>query len=553
MNNSIPFIMSDSGYDLGCVDDVPSVPLRRNDSKLTEALKALGIDLRSATGAQRSELSSTKEVGVVVSVGLTWRIGRLYSHLTRRRHLHFRNLSMCKEDLPADSIVVGLLSDLALEDYERLSLAAHRVGILSAATLEDLRIRSLLCYAAYRVIPAADHACVVLPDQQGDGRSGGLRVLGASPPGTLAAALVHQTVATVIATHGDGLDARLGPAQALCPLPSTFMWDGERKRGVPHCLTSRRCFRLGINTDGVAETSRIFPTGALRTNLLVLATCFGITAADSLLSTEYSLLGSILANMKVVSILSCSGVIFPQMADIVMLTRSIECLKSVADALAHFTSSDSYRSGRLRFCHFGEPRFNPRRLPVTIPELRYPPPPDGLPPSGSSYNTSWDLLADRVLPQRTPEIFAQIVREAYDKVGDIERLYWGVTQPPRTIVDNVRCPCGVACRTFCFDIRPNLKRLHDYCLRCGLVRTVPLRSNFRNVQLEVIDDRFVIGNGGGARLLCAFIRAPDLTTYWLEELELPPVSSLCAGETAVLAFLQDTDDELLIVRRRVVV
>jgi hypothetical protein len=69
--------------------------------------------------------------------------------------------------------------------------------------------------------------------------------------------------------------------------------------------------------------------------------------------------------------------------------------------------------------------------------------------------------------------------------------------------------------------------------------------------LETLGDRFIVANSDGARLLCAFIREPDLTKHWLQAAELPALSTLRAGETAVLAFLCDVDNELLVVRRRV--
>lgn len=507
----------------------------------------------------------------VVSIGGECAMaGRLYAHLTGRRHWPIGSPNeMPKRGSIAVAVCLANRLDASFLAWLKTAAPAESVvGLICAPTADELILQVLLRSAALRLggrtagtridILPLHNQDITQPPPLGDGQQ----------DDSDAKSLDAGASVLSILTHADGVCAYLGRS-VLCPIESKNL-DAVGPEPRPRCIAVRSCFRCktpiaGVHLHRVAARS-------VRARFVVLESCATVPLNDAVVDFSWSLLHSLCGRATIGGMTANVGVVQAHPENVRTLADNIHSGTRVGLALRHFLESDAMRQTGREMLLFGDPemRVGPKqtnrlkRHRSTKERWQTSPTAITLAQLGmyrviltlAHHNQDFRALAGKALASAIAYEFAAAHRPAKlesDAAAEGPMLRaalldyfvrlplfvsaWQSLADLDVAARKSACPhCGRQATTlrarFCL---PGVARRRlSQCLHCGVFEDVPEPFSLRittRVDSVVLSGSFPIGPGSG-RLV---VRSPDveatISTDWpfskkgapIARLPLPPL------------------------------
>jgi hypothetical protein len=330
------------------------------------------VDARPADGA-----AAATRNGAVVSLGAeSAAAGELYAHLTGRRHVNVDSVADVLEAAPvcvvapAQRCSFDLMNGLFGQGRDD---RRPMPGLVTAPTATDLPLVAKRWATALLASGARpSHRSIILPMQDFGRveRPEGRFLGGAEPAESVLREFESESAVTLVLSHSNGLDLAVGSGPYFCPFPPERVFEGESTR--PICLESGVCTLM----PKLPQRLEAWQSGALtgidriRTQLLLLFTCYGARFVDRILSPEFGLGPSLSLQATTGAIVTSWSVARSDPAATLMypLLNALSDGVAVGEALREFNASD--RAARLgtSLCLLGDPEYRLAPHPA-LPKL----------------------------------------------------------------------------------------------------------------------------------------------------------------------------------------
>lgn len=323
------------------------------EQQLRELALLFGADLDVVIPETGAAALRPRNNATVISLGRQCAAaGRLYAHLTQRRHRTIDDPRELSEHGPV-AVVILLAARLDAEFLASLKTATpprSAVGLICGPTVDELMPQILLRSAALRLggsVPATQadlfplhHTSKVnagLEAELGDGGNETTLASGAS-------------VLSVL-THADGVCAYLGPSAVLCPIEDL---NGSGAEPKPRCIVTKSCFRCSAHSPNGPHAIRI-PAPVVRARFMVLESCATVMLNDSAVAYSWSLLHSLCSRAVIGGIVANVGVVQAYANNVRAMAGKVQSGKRVGEALHGFLSSAEMRRTGRKMLLFGDP------------------------------------------------------------------------------------------------------------------------------------------------------------------------------------------------------
>jgi hypothetical protein len=337
-----------------------------------DALKAIA-ELHGATlveseaGGPGQGRAPQARIGKVVAVGQeSHSAGALYAHLTGREFAGtvddleaLRSLAPAVVVVPADHCRFDLLDML----YGADAPGGEAVpGLIVAPRALDLPLVAKrwalgLAVAGHR----PSHRTIVLPNQDFARieRPEGIFVGSAEPREGLLAAMGSESSVTLVVTHSNGLDLSLGSGANFCPFPPERELGGTTR---PICLEAGNCTLMPNLTQRSAawQSGQLSRLDSIRSQILLLFTCYGLRFVDRILAPEFGLGASLSLQATAGAIVTTFTACRSDPAGVLMygLMNDLAAGEPIGAALRRFNMSAEPRRVGSTLCLLGDPDYH---------------------------------------------------------------------------------------------------------------------------------------------------------------------------------------------------
>jgi hypothetical protein len=368
MTRTIAYDFSPGAARLVDATGVPVLPIR--DPEELARLERIAV-LHDAALTRVEALPADADVaatraGLVVSFGADAAdAGALYAHLTGRRHLHAERVADVLAAAPTCVVAAAQRCSFDLMDGlfgQGRDDRRPMPGLVTAPTAADLafvakRWATALLAAGARpshrsiILPMQDFARVERPE--------GRFIGGAEPAEGVLREFESGSSLALVVTHSNGLDLAVGSGPYFCPFPPERRLEGDRAR--PICLESGVCTLM----PKLPQRLDAWQSGALtgieriRTQLLLLFTCYGVRFVDRILSPEFGLGPSLSLQATTGAIVTSWSVARTDPAGTLMypLLNALADGVAVGEALRAFNASERASRVGTSLCLLGDPDY----------------------------------------------------------------------------------------------------------------------------------------------------------------------------------------------------
>ncbi|MEM6559220.1 MAG: hypothetical protein AAF605_05490 [Myxococcota bacterium] len=162
-----------------------------------------------------------------------------------------------------------------------------------------------------------------------------------------------------IAAHSDGVDAPLPGSRVLCPLAGDRDFSHVDPTRAPRCLNTNRCYRKGFQSR--EEVRGLTPPSRFSGDVVVLASCYGITPGQSPLASDFALGPNLFWGTETPAILTFHDIIFED-GLLPLLLSALLLSGASAEEAAYLVNSRDTPASRCDFVTtIGDPRVVPSR------------------------------------------------------------------------------------------------------------------------------------------------------------------------------------------------
>jgi hypothetical protein len=328
-----------------------------DQERLRRLAACYGATLEEAEGCRSAgpEMPTVEET-VATTESSYWSLTQLYAHLTGRSALFCADgevSTLADHTRVLITRPAWLSPDRALACHAKSQ--AHDFGIIMADDCAELLTQVLLRSAALALSDADKQPDVffapTLPGGKVVTRKATL-LGGKTSRQEIADALTAGAGTLAINTHGDGVDAFLGPL-TLCPMDGSHRELGLNR--APTCLITGQCYRHGLPVTEVHRELAISPD-ALSARVLILGLCWGINLEPALISQRFGYLRRFLLSGGVGAILAPWSLVMsgpPELARVFDAVSKGMTIGAAARAAAKWRPPER---GGVRFLLFGDPR-----------------------------------------------------------------------------------------------------------------------------------------------------------------------------------------------------
>ncbi len=343
-------------------DGEPVWPIRSpsDEELLRDLADVFGCSLQ-ARDASPGETFPSDEI--VLGLGEELRgATRLYAHLTRRRPRVIDSIRELDAVEDAHVLLCGwdqVTFSLLARVYE-YGRNRQPIGLVVADGEDSMRRQVLMRSAAACMHGPMPSPAILISDAFNveELSAPGLSLVGRhASMETLSEALTAGAGTVGMAIHGDGLDSCLGGAKVLCAVKGRSSLDAPSR---PDCVAAGYCHRLNTDLESALADERILGSQELRCRIGVTLSCFGISATESLVAAQWSLLRTRLEDGSVGAIVTPWGLAIPSKDLLFQLTEELVAGQTVGESLARTYEYLGTFSDITRVCLFGDPRV---RLP----------------------------------------------------------------------------------------------------------------------------------------------------------------------------------------------
>jgi hypothetical protein len=355
-------------------EGAPVWPARTADERaaLDVVAATFGARVSPTTGATAPAgrpTDDTTAIEEVVSYGPACEpLGRLYAHLTGRRHRGVRSRAAIWDGGTPSVIVTTtrLLDEDVLQRACAGGPGGSATGLIWLPEGERLGRLQVLTRAAAAALcgPLSDREVLFFPrGNLGELTLGERRVIGAKADReVIMKSLAARAGVVAISAHSDGIDVDLGPVLMLCPFAgndrAAVAAGGARP---PRCQMTGHCHRLDGPVPAALGTGKLVPADVIAARILILYVCQGLLHSDGMVHPTWGILPRLLANPGIGAVVTSWSFIFASPEDMATLSSLASSGLPLGRALGEYNRSQAVFDLGQSLCLLGDPRL---RLPL---------------------------------------------------------------------------------------------------------------------------------------------------------------------------------------------